>query len=257
MAQFLGGWEPIQRTTKEGLVPSDWADEAAEQQQVKSENCELMERQESSKKNGRAQEQQQVKNEDCELMEWQESGENSGDGEEYERIGSDYVRRTVAIIESSMERQLQLNVTMAERVGIGKGDDRIWRPLLEKLAAVMEGCTTVLIFTNSRRLCERLTLRLNDFFGGEIARSHHGSVSREQRLEVERMLKAGELRAIVATSSLELGIDVGHIDLVIQIDSPKSAAAAIQRFGRAGHAVGGVSRGILLARSRGELAEAA
>jgi ATP-dependent Lhr-like helicase len=146
---------------------------------------------------------------------------------------------------------------MAERKGRGRGEERVWGPILDKLTGLMEGSKTALIFANNRRLCERLTLRLNDHYGGEIARSHHGSVSREQRLLVERMLKDGELRCLVATSSLELGIDVGHIDLVIQIDSPKSAAAAIQRFGRAGHAVGGVSRGVLLARSRSELAEAA
>ncbi|MFC4601234.1 helicase-related protein [Cohnella hongkongensis] len=121
----------------------------------------------------------------------------------------------------------------------------------------MEGCRSVLIFVNSRRLCERLCLRLNDHVGCEMARSHHGSIARERRLEVERMLKEGRLRCIVATSSLELGIDVGHIDLVIQLDSPLEASRGVQRVGRAGHAVGEASRGLLLARQKAALPELA
>ncbi|MDQ0919976.1 DEAD/DEAH box helicase [Paenibacillus sp. V4I5] len=165
--------------------------------------------------------------------------------------------RHVAIIESKAEKQYALQVTMPEPARAGADQEAIWTPLVERLLQLMEGCSTVLIFANSRRLCERLTLRLNDHVGHEIASSHHGSVAREKRLEVERLLKAGELRCLVATSSLELGIDVGHVDLVIQIDSPFTAAAGIQRIGRAGHAVGSVSRGVLLARSRSLLPELA
>ncbi|MDD9269916.1 DEAD/DEAH box helicase [Paenibacillus sp. GCM10023248] len=167
--------------------------------------------------------------------------------------------RPVAIIESRAEKRYALQVTMPEpaRAGAGADQEAVWTPLVDRLLQLMEGCRTVLIFANSRRLCERITLRLNDHVGHEIARSHHGSVAREIRLEVERQLKAGELRCLVATSSLELGIDVGHVDLVIQIDSPFTAAAGIQRIGRAGHAVGSVSRGVLLARSRSLLPELA
>ncbi|KEQ26451.1 DEAD/DEAH box helicase [Paenibacillus tyrfis] len=166
--------------------------------------------------------------------------------------------RPVNIVESRMHKALQLVVTMPEQTFITQDkQEAVWGPVTERLVKLMEGSRSVLIFANNRRLCERLTLRLNDHVGYEMARSHHGSVSREQRLEVERALKAGELRCLVATSSLELGIDVGHIDLVVQIDSPKSAAAGIQRIGRAGHSVGGVSRGIILARSRGQLPECA
>lgn len=165
--------------------------------------------------------------------------------------------RPVAIIESKAEKHYALQVTMPEPAKATADKEAIWTPLVERLLQLMEGCSTVLIFANSRRLCERLTLRLNDHVGYEIAKSHHGSVAREMRLEVERMLKAGELRCLIATSSLELGIDVGHVDLVIQIDSPFSAAAGIQRIGRAGHAVGSVSRGVLLARSRSLLPELA
>ncbi|OPH48636.1 hypothetical protein BC351_09280 [Paenibacillus ferrarius] len=165
--------------------------------------------------------------------------------------------RQVGIIESKAEKQYALQVTMPEPAKPGADKEEIWTPLVERLLQLMDGCSTVLIFANSRRLCERMTLRLNDHVGHEIAKSHHGSVAREKRLEVERLLKAGELRCLVATSSLELGIDVGHVDLVIQIDSPFSAAAGIQRIGRAGHAVGSVSRGVLLARSRSLLPELA
>ena len=88
---------------------------------------------------------------------------------------------------------------------------------------------------NNRRAAERLALRLNDLAGAEIARSHHGSLAREERTIVEELLKAGELPCLVATSSLELGIDMGAVDLVIQVESPKSVARGLQRIGRAGH----------------------
>lgn len=165
--------------------------------------------------------------------------------------------RPVRIVESRMEKRFEVSVTMPKRGVPVKDKEAVWKPIVDRLLELMEGCRSVLVFVNNRRLCERLTLRLNDYVGHEMAKSHHGSVSREKRLEVERLLKSGELRCLVATSSLELGIDVGHVDLVIQIDSPKSAAAGIQRIGRAGHAAGATSRGVILARSRGELAEAA
>ncbi|MCZ8517409.1 DEAD/DEAH box helicase [Paenibacillus filicis] len=166
--------------------------------------------------------------------------------------------RPVAVIESRMDKRIRLGVTMPYGGFItADRQEAVWGPLTEQILERMEGARSVLVFVNNRRLCERLTLRLNERAGYEIARSHHGSVAREQRLEVERALKAGELRCLVATASLELGIDVGSIDLVLQIDSPKSAAAGIQRIGRAGHAVGGESRGLIIARSRGQLPECA
>lgn len=166
--------------------------------------------------------------------------------------------RPVAIVDSAMDKQFVLQVTMPRHVKRSAADkEKVWTALVERMLELMEGSRTTLVFVNNRRLSERLTLRLNDHVGGEIALAHHGSVSRERRLEVERRLKEGELRCVVATASLELGIDIGHVDLVIQIDSPKQAAAGIQRIGRAGHGVGGISRGAIVARSRGELAEAA
>jgi len=168
-----------------------------------------------------------------------------------------YRPRPVAVIESPMDKALEVRVTMPDPSLALTTRESVWYPLLDRILQLMEGCRSVLIFTVSRRLCERLTLRLNDYVGHEMAKSHHGSLARERRLAVEQQLKAGELRAIVATSSLELGIDVGHIDLVIQIDSPLSAASGIQRIGRAGHQVGAASRGYLLVRHPGGLPEVA
>ncbi len=165
--------------------------------------------------------------------------------------------RPVTIIESEMSKSIRVLVTMPDQSKPAATREAVWLPLLDRIVQAMEGCRSVLLFVNSRRLCERLCLRLNDHVGYEMARSHHGSISREHRLEVERMLKEGSLRCIVATSSLELGIDVGHIDLVIQLDSPQEAARGIQRIGRAGHAVGESSRGILLARQKAALPELA
>lgn len=168
-----------------------------------------------------------------------------------------YRPRPVRIVESKMERKLELTVTMAGQPQGGRKVELVWKPIVERLMQLMEGARSVIIFVNSRRLAERLTLHLNEHAGCEMSMSHHGSVSRERRLEIEKRLKSGELRVIVATSSLELGIDVGHVDLVIQLDSPLSASAGIQRFGRAGHAVGGTSRGAVVARTRDHLPEIA
>lgn len=181
---------------------------------------------------------------------------DDGDAEENE-TPSLYQPRPVNIIESGMRKTFELFVTMPDQTVISKTKEASWTPLISRLTQLMEGCRTVIVFVNTRRLSERLTQRLNEDAGYELARAHHGSVAREKRLEVERALKAGELRCLVATASMELGIDVGHVDLVIQIDSPQSAAAGIQRIGRAGHAVGDASRGVILARSRGLLPECA
>lgn len=168
-----------------------------------------------------------------------------------------YLPRPVTIVESHMSKRLEVSLTMPDQSQPMKTRDAVWLPILDRLFALMSDCRSVIIFVNSRRLCERLCLRLNDHAGYEMARAHHGSIAKERRLEVERMLKAGELRCIVATSSLELGIDVGHIELVIQLDSPVEAASGIQRIGRAGHAVGSASRGAMVARQRGVLPEMA
>src|SRR5207253_9636677 len=109
---------------------------------------------------------------------------------------------------------------------------------------------------NNRRGAERLALRLNDLAEKEIARAHHGSLAREERTVIEEQLKAGELPCLVATSSLELGIDMGAVELVLQVESPKSVTRGLQRIGRAGHGVGEVSKGRIFPKFGADLLEA-
>jgi ATP-dependent Lhr-like helicase len=122
-----------------------------------------------------------------------------------------------------------------------------------RLLELVRSHRATLIFVNSRRLAERLAGALNDLAGELLVRAHHGSLARAQRVEVEELLKAGRLRGLVATSSLELGIDMGAIDLVVQIEAPPSVSSALQRIGRAGHRVGEPSAGILFPKFRGDL----
>jgi len=142
-------------------------------------------------------------------------------------------------------------------VGMSGGAGSIWPSIYPRLVELVRAHRSTMIFTNSRRLAERLAGSLNETAGEEIALAHHGSVAREKRLEIEDRLKRGELPAIVATSSLELGIDMGAVDLVVQIEAPPSIASGMQRIGRAGHAVGEPSRGILFPKYRGDLLAAA
>src|SRR5207248_10113403 len=139
------------------------------------------------------------------------------------------------------------------------GDSRpsIWSAIHPRLVQLIRTHRSTLIFVNSRRLAERLAGALNELAGETLVRSHHGSIARPQRLEIEDMLKAGALRGLVATSTLELGIDMGAVDLVLQVEAPPSVAAGIQRVGRAGHSVGEISRGVVIPKFRGDLLEAA
>ena len=153
----------------------------------------------------------------------------------------------------------------------------IWPAIYPELLKLVREHNSTIVFVNNRRAAERVALRLNELaaredeeanpqsveseHGGhttrEIARAHHGSLAREERTKVEELLKAGELPCLVATSSLELGIDMGAVDLVLQIESPKSVARGLQRIGRAGHGVGEVSRGRIFPKFRGDLLECA
>ncbi|MBO0804160.1 MAG: DEAD/DEAH box helicase, partial [Nocardiopsaceae bacterium] len=160
----------------------------------------------------------------------------------------------------------------------------IWPHVEERVLDLIEAHRSTIVFANSRRLAERLCGRLNElaaeraarddehsdgeFRGGEprggehredtvVARAHHGSVSRQERTEIEEALKQGRMPAVVATSSLELGIDMGAVDLVIQVESPPSVASGLQRVGRAGHNVGDVSRGVIFPKYTGDLVQAA
>jgi ATP-dependent Lhr-like helicase len=133
----------------------------------------------------------------------------------------------------------------------------IWPAVYPRLLEEIRKHRSTLIFVNNRRLAERLAARLNEMAGEELVRAHHGSVSREQRTEIEERLKAGLLPALACTSSLELGIDMGAVDLVIQVESPKSVARGLQRIGRAGHSVDAVSSGRIFPKHRGDLLECA
>ncbi len=133
----------------------------------------------------------------------------------------------------------------------------IWPAIHPRILELIRSHKSTIVFTNSRRLAERLAHRLNDLAGEELVRAHHGSIAREQRLEIEEALKDGRLPALVATSSLELGIDMGAVDLVILVESPTSVASGLQRVGRAGHQVGEPSKGIVFPKYRGDLLEAA
>ncbi|HEY4001637.1 MAG TPA: DEAD/DEAH box helicase [Candidatus Xenobia bacterium] len=150
---------------------------------------------------------------------------------------------------------LRVEVPVEDMTAMEEGT--LWTAIEQRLVELVRGHRSTIIFANSRRLSERLCARLNEVAEEDLARAHHGSVSREQRRAIEEDLKAGRLRAVVATSSLELGIDMGAVDLVVQVESPPSVASGLQRIGRAGHGVGEVSRGVVLPKWRGDLVSAA
>jgi ATP-dependent Lhr-like helicase len=205
-------------------------------------------------------------------------------------------RREVKIIDAGHKKQLDLRIevpveSMSEPGGptplgdpahdplepVAGGESTrgsIWPAIYPELLKLVRAHNSTIVFVNNRRSAERVALRLNELAAKElgddddqkidgpvvpleIARAHHGSLAREERTKVEELLKAGELPCLVATSSLELGIDMGAVDLVLQIESPKSVARGLQRIGRAGHNVGDVSRGRIFPKFRGDLLECA
>jgi len=133
----------------------------------------------------------------------------------------------------------------------------IWPAIHPRILELVRQHRSTIIFVNSRRLAERLAAAINELAGEDLVRAHHGSIAKEQRLLIEDALKAGRLPGLVATSSLELGIDMGAVDLVIQVESPTSVASGIQRIGRAGHSVGEPSKGTIFPKYRGDLLETA
>ncbi len=168
-------------------------------------------------------------------------------GRRLERGGADaeYRDRPVHIVQAPGDKQMVLRV-VSPSPGHGR-DTSPWHRLAADIHEIVQRNRSTLVFVNSRRMSERITLLLNEIAGETIAYAHHGSLSREVRSVVEERLKAGELRAIVATNSLELGIDIGALDEVVLVETPPSAASTMQRLGRAGHAVHAVSRGVLFA----------
>jgi ATP-dependent Lhr-like helicase len=174
--------------------------------------------------------------------------------------------RPVTIVNASEKKQLQLRIEVpvedmarlpTEAAGGPATQEvarpSIWSSIHPRLLELIHAHQSTLLFVNSRRLAERLAGALNDLAGEGLVRSHHGSLAWAARTEVEDLLKAGRIRALVATSSLELGIDMGAIDLVVQIEAPPSVASGLQRIGRAGHRAGAVSEGIVFPKFRGDL----
>src|SRR5207237_7135374 len=129
--------------------------------------------------------------------------------------------------------------------------------ILDRLAAHVVDHRTTLVFVNTRKLSERVAHELGERLGQEMVAAHHGSLSRERRQRVEHRLRAGDLRALVATASLELGIDVGPVELVCQLGSPHSIATFLQRVGRANHQLSGIPKGVMYPTTRDELVECA
>ena len=119
----------------------------------------------------------------------------------------------------------------------------VWEEYYDRLAELIAQHRTTLVFVNTRRMAERVARHLSERLGEEAVTAHHGSLSKEKRLDAETRLKDGQLKALVATASLELGIDIGHVDLVCQIGSPHRIATLLQRVGRSGHTIGGTPKG--------------
>jgi ATP-dependent Lhr-like helicase len=176
--------------------------------------------------------------------------------------------RPVTIVNAKEPKRLELNIEVPvedmARLGqieelpsgaASQGPKRtsIWSAIHPRLLEIVRSRTSTIIFVNSRRVAERLAGAINELAGETLARAHHGSLAASQRSEIEELLKAGGIRALVATSSLELGIDMGAVDLVIQIEAPPSVASGMQRIGRAGHHVGATSEGIIFPKYRADL----
>jgi ATP-dependent Lhr-like helicase len=180
--------------------------------------------------------------------------------------------RDVVIVDAGVRKTMELTIEVPvdDMTDLDRGAERsgdastpqaprrsIWPAITPRLLELIRQHRSTIVFVNSRRLAERLSGQLNDLAGEDLVRAHHGSIAREQRTVVEEMLKEGRLPAIVATSSLELGIDMGAVDLVVQVGSPLTVASGLQRIGRAGHSVGVASRGTIFPTHRGDLLEAA
>jgi ATP-dependent Lhr-like helicase len=192
-------------------------------------------------------------------------------GEPFQRIGLSATQRPldeigrfvsggrpIELVDAGSRKELDLRVVvpLEDMREPGQGGS-IWPSVYPALLELVEQHRTTIAFVNNRRLAERLALRLNELAEREVARAHHGSLAREQRVEVEELLKKGEIPCLVATSSLELGIDMGAVDLVVQVESPKSVARGLQRVGRAGHRLNEPSKGRIFPKFRADLLESA
>ena len=161
------------------------------------------------------------------------------------------------IIDSGFRRKMEISVEVPGSPLSAVMSAEVWEELYQRLVELIVAHNTTLVFVNTRRLSERLALALGERLGEGVVSAHHGSMSRDHRFAAEQQLKTGKLKVLVATASMELGIDIGHVDLVAQFSSPKSIAAFLQRVGRSGHSIDGTPKGVLFPLSRDDLCEAA
>lgn len=167
-----------------------------------------------------------------------------------------WMERPVTIVEPKMEKQVDLKISMPVKDYRVLKEGTVWNDIYKSIYNMIKAHKSTIVFVNNRAVAEKVSANLNNIEGHIIAKTHHGCISKEARLQVEKQLKKGELPCLVATSSLELGIDIGAIDLMIQVTSPKSAARGLQRLGRAGHRMDSVSKGRIIPKTRGDLLEA-
>ena len=163
----------------------------------------------------------------------------------------------VAIIDAGHQRRRDLSLEVPGSPLESVMSKEVWTEVYARLTELISEHRTTLVFVNTRRMAERIARELSDRLGDEAVTAHHGSMAKELRLAAEQRLKRGELKALVATASLELGIDIGDVNLVCQIGSPRSIATFLQRVGRSGHAIGGTPKGRLFPLSRDDLVECA
>ncbi len=169
------------------------------------------------------------------------------------RISAD--RCTIVDVGHARERDLALELPPAPLEAVMSGE--VWQQVYARLAALTQEHRTTLVFVNTRRMAERVARHLSELVGTDVVAAHHGSLAKERRFDAEQRLKSGRLRALVATASLELGIDIGDVELVCQLGTPRSIATFLQRAGRANHSVGGQPKARLFPLSRDELVECA
>ena len=158
---------------------------------------------------------------------------------------SAWTPRPVSVVDCGLVRRAELRVVSPVE-DLRHVGESVWPAIFQQIAEHLQQARTTLVFCNNRAHAEKIATRVNALAGGEVVHAYHGALSRERRLHLEQRLKAGDLRALTTTSALELGIDIGSVDLVIQIQSPKRVTSALQRVGRAGHTLGATSRGIFL-----------
>ena len=172
-------------------------------------------------------------------------------------VGSRYDQRPPCLIDASQRRDLDLAIEMIDDELGAVCTNEQWTEIYDRLATLAREHRSTIVFVNTRRLVERVALHLGERLGNETVAAHHGSLSRARRFEAEQRLKNGQLKAIVATASLELGIDVGAVDLCCLVGSARSIATGVQRVGRSGHAVGGTPKGRFFPLTRDQLVETA